>query len=100
MAVMLTVGELALDMRLATDPAIVPAEYVDILTRALATAKDHVEEYAGPSTPQAALDLAAAKMASFLVDSPTYARMPILAFRNSGCESLLSMWHEPRGLVI
>ena len=41
--------------------------------------------------PQDTLDTATARMAGYIVDSPTYARMPLLAFRNSGCQSLLAL---------
>ena len=98
--VMLTVGDLAVEMRLTTDPGDIPPEYVDILTRALSTAISQVEGYAGTSTPQQTMDLAAAKMAGYLVDSPSYARMPLIAFRNSGCESLLSRWHVVRSVTV
>ena len=89
-----------MEMRLTADPGDPPLEYVDILTRALSTASAQVEDYAGASTPQQTLDLAAAKMAGYLVDSPSYARMPLLAFRNSGCESILSSWHVVRSATI
>ena len=100
MPVMLTIGELALEMRLAADPSDVPAEYMGILSRALDAAKETVDLYAGDDTPQATLDLAAAKMAGYLVDVPTVMRQPAIAFRNSGCESLLSPWHLPIGVKI
>ena len=45
MPVTLTTGQLAVEMRLSTDPVTVPTEYAEILTRALDTAKEHVEAY-------------------------------------------------------
>ena len=92
---MLTIGQLALEMRLVVDPADIPSAYTGILTRALNVSKAQVEGYAGADTPQDTLDLAAAKMAGYLVDVPSVMRQPALAFRNSGSESLLSRWHPP-----
>ena len=92
MPVSLTVGQLAVDMRLTVDETMIPAPYMAILARSLETAKQHVESYA-PMAPQETLDTATARMAGYIVDSPTYARMPSIAFRNSGCQSLLAPWH-------
>ena len=92
MPVRLTMGQLAVDMRLTADETDIPAPYMGILTRSLQTARETVEAYA-PTAPQDTLDTATARMAGYIVDSPTYARMPSIAFRNSGCQSLLSRWH-------
>ena len=73
--------------------------YAGILTRSLQTAKEAVEAYA-PMAPQDTLDTATAKMAGYIVDSPTYARMPLVAFRNSGCQSLLAPWHIQVGEAV
>ena len=43
MPVMLTIGELALEMRLAADPSDVPAEYMGILSRALDAATGRLQ---------------------------------------------------------
>ena len=99
MPVSLTVGQLAVDMRLTVDETMIPAPYMAILARSLETAKQHVETYA-PMAPQATLDTATARMAGYIVDSPTYARTPLIAFRNSGSESLLAPWHGPMGETV
>lgn len=100
MPVTLTTGQLAVEMRLSTDPATVPTEYAEILTRALDTAKEHVEAYVAETAPQSVVDLAAAKMAGYLVDSPSVMGMPAIAFRNSGCASILAPWHIPIGIRV
>ena len=100
MPVSLTIGQLAVDMRLATDLVNFPPEYTQILTRALDTAKEHVEEYALNTTPQAVMDTAAARMAGYLIDAPQFTRMPALAFRNSGGMAILSPWHQPRSITV
>ena len=100
MAVTLTLGDLAVHLRLTVDPTEIPAAYMDILTETLATASAHVEEYAGADTPQACQDEGAIRMAGYLVDAPAFFRSPALAFRNSGCESLLAPWHVIRTAMV
>ena len=101
MPVTLTVGELAVALRVEIEPmAPVRAPYAGIPTRALDAATEHIDQYAGDSTPDAVLNEAAVRMAGFLMDAPSFTRTPALAFRNSGCQSLLAPWHVPRSVTV
>ena len=101
MVVTLTVAQLAVHGRISVDPTIAPPEpYLGQLTLALDASRPIIEDYAGDDTPGATLDLAAAQMAMFIYDKPSYTRRPAYAFQFSGAEALLSNWHLPRRVVV
>ena len=101
MPVNLTVGDLALAVRysITSGASSIPPEWVDILTTTLEATSAHIDQYAGPATPQGSLNKAAIVMAAYLLDSPE-TRQPKTAFINSGAESLLSPWRIPRSVVV
>ena len=97
-----SVKNIAVDLRLITDPAdtIEPGQ-IEILTRLLAAAETLVSERAS-SAPDALKDSAIIQIASYLYDKPTagaagrYAN----AFVNSGAASLLSNYIRRRAKAI
>ena len=102
MPVTLTVGDLAVATRHSTTPdvASIPPEYLDILTTTLEATSAHIDQYAGPDTPEGSLNKAAVVMAGYLLDSPIFTRQPHSAFINSGAEAILSPWRIPRSVVV
>lgn len=98
-----TVGTLAVELRLSTDPDTPPAEpLASVLSRALKAAQAIVNERVGDDTPEAVKDLAVIAVASYLFDRPSAA--PGLRFSNawanSGAEAMLSPWIDRRAVAI
>ena len=97
-----SVENLAVDLRLITDPAdtIEPGQ-VEVLTRLLAAAETLVSERAS-SAPDALKDSAIIQIASYLYDKPTAGASGRYAnsFVNSGAASLLSNYIRRRAKAI
>ena len=87
----LTIAELAVDLRLSSDPTQPPEEPLySLLERIWAAASDTVEDYAGPETAPDTLNVAAVIVARFLYEFPE-SKSP---FEDSGARAMLSPWHE------
>ena len=98
----ITVGDLAVDLRLATSvDSTLPAAQTLILTRLLATAETMVAERAS-SAPSALRDQATIAIAAFMYDKPSspagtrYSN----AWASSGASEILSRYITRRALVI
>ena len=93
----LTIAELAVDLRLASDPTVPPEEPLySLLERIWAAASDTVEEYAGPDTGAETLNVAAVMVARYLYEFPE-SKNP---FQDSGARAILSPWHVVRTVAV
>ena len=101
MAVTLSLGELAVAVRITTrtsEP--VPEPYAGILTRQLAVATAHVERRA-PDAPSDVQNEAVIRIVGWLVDQPASGNRSVMsAWNYSGASGLLSPWVEPRAVVV
>ena len=98
MAVTLTVNQVAVGLRLITDPtAPVPEPYVSLLSRSLAVAMDRVEREA-PDAPVATQNAAAIRICGWLFDARLGQNGPN-AYRDSGAASLLAPYIVRRSAV-
>ena len=96
-------GQLAVELRISTDPASPPAEpLASVLSRALRAAQAVVDERVRDDAPEAIKDMAVVAVASYLFDRPSAA--PGLRFSNawanSGAEAMLSPWIDRRAVAI
>ena len=99
MAVTLTVNQVAVGLRLITDPtAPVPEPYVSLLSRSLAVAMDRVEREA-PGAPVATQNAAAIRICGWLFDAGSLGQSGQGAYRNSGAASLLAPYIVRRSAV-
>ena len=96
----LTVGQVAVAIRAATDPDMVPPAIAAILDCLVPAGKALVEGYA-PGAPDAVLDAALIRVVGWLFDADpaeTRTRNPMQV---SGATAILSSWHIQRaGLVM
>lgn len=97
MALTITVSEVAVAVRVSTDPLSGPAEpYLTEITRQLAVADGLITSYADDA-PDDVKNEAAARLVGYLLEAPSFSNnvnisTPTDAFRNSGAKSLLSPW--------
>ena len=100
MAVTLTVNQVAVGLRLITDPtAPVPEPYVSLLSRSLAVAMARVEREA-PGAPVATQNEAAIRICGWLFDADAADQNGQQdAYRASGAASLLSAYIVRRSAV-
>ena len=99
----ISVGQLAVELRLATDPASPPPEPLSgVLSRTLATATQLVGERVRTDTPQVLRDAATVAVASYVFDRPSASGGTRFsnAWANSGAEQMLSRWIDRRAAVI
>ena len=100
MALTITVSEVAVAVRVSTDPLSGPHEpYLSEIVLNLAVAESLIEVYANDA-PDAIKNKAAVRLVGYLLDAPPVnpsrnVSTPEGAFRNSGAKTLLSFWHEP-----
>ena len=96
MPVTITLGELAVAVRLATDPTTGPHEpYLTELTRQLAVATETVHGYASDDCPDAVLNEAVVRFVGYLQEVAPAPQRVTGAFGFSGAQSLLARWHLP-----
>ena len=96
----ISIGELAVHLRLSTHPNATIGEPVNgILTRLMAAAADVIAEY-DHAAPVAVVDVAVIDFCKYVYDRPHFTRQPALAFQNSGAMALLSPWHNMVGVKI
>ena len=87
--------EVAISLRLHTDPAIPLEEPIaGLLGRLLSAASAIIDEYSGDGTPIDVCDQAAIELVGYWYDKPTFTRLPAYSFRNSGAQSTLSFWRD------
>ena len=97
MAVTLTVEELAQATRITAAGEAIPADFLTILTRQLASATAAVQQYA-PAAPDDVANEAVVLFVGYALESPLTSRAgraPSNAFINSGARALLAPWHIP-----
>lgn len=98
MALTITVSEVAVAVRVSTDPLSGPAEpYLTEINRQLAVADAMITSYADDA-PDDVKNEAAARIVGYLLEAPPVnpsrnVSTPEGAFRNSGAKALLSGWH-------
>ena len=93
-----TVAQLAVALRLSTDPLLEPNPAISsLLTRQLGVAEAFIEVYA-PDAPQDVKNEATIRMAGYLFDSPTAPSQQRYTsiFYNSGASALLAPWMDRR----
>ena len=90
MPLTITVAQLSEAVRLTVSGSPAPP-YLAILTRQLAVAAAHIEEYA-PDAPDAVANEAARLIVGHLLDAPP-GRTPQSSFSHSGAKALLAPWH-------
>ncbi len=98
-----TVAQLAVELRIATDPDTPPDEpLASVLSRALRAAKAVVHERVNPATPEALRDIGVIAVASYLFDRPSAAPGARFAnaWENSGAGAMLSRWMTRRAVAI
>ena len=97
----LSVGELAVQIRVATDSADVPVEITEVLTRIHSWASAEIDRLA-PSAPAETRDMAVIQIAAYAFDRPSaspgtsYAN----ALMNSGAASILKPYIKRRAVII
>ena len=97
------IATLAVELRLATDPASPPPEPLSgTLSRTLRAAQAIVSERIRDDAPEAIRDLAVIAVASYVFDRPSAAQGERFAnpWRNSGAEAMLSRWISRRAVAI
>ena len=97
------IATLAVELRLATDPASPPPEPLSgTLSRTLRAAQAIVSERIRDDAPEAIRDLAVIAVASYVFDRPSAAQGDRFAnaWRNSGAEAMLSRWISRRAVAI
>ena len=99
MALTITVSEVAVAVRVATDPLSGPDEpYLTEIVRQLAVADAMITGYADDA-PDAVKNEAAARIVGYLLEAPAVnpsrnVSTPEGVFRNSGAKALLAGWHN------
>lgn len=93
----ITVGDVAVALRLSGDGSDVPLPQQAILARLLGVAEAYVDLLA-PNAPEAIVDEAQIRLVSYLYDMPSAGRRDSYAnaFVNSGAGSLLLHWTPRR----
>ena len=97
------IATLAVELRLATDPASPPPEPLSgTLSRTLRAAQAIVSERIRDDAPEAIRDLAVIAVASYVHDRPSAPQGERFAnpWRNSGAEQMLSRWIDRRAVAI
>ena len=98
----ITLAELAVHVRVSTDPTTEPGEpYAGRITAMMDTGKVIIAEYC-PDAPLAVADMALVQIVGYMLDRPTTWRLLHYAdvFRNSGCQNSLAPWHSTVGAKI
>ena len=90
MPVTITIAQLSEAARLTVSGSPAPP-YLAIVTRQLAVATAHIEEYA-PDAPADVQNEAAIRFVGHLLDAPP-GRTPQSSFSHSGAKALLAPWH-------
>ena len=97
------VGQLAVELRLATNASAVPPEPLfGTLTIVLRAAEAIVNERVRKGAPEALMNAACIAVASYLFDRPSAPQGERFAnaWRNSGAEQMLSRWIDRRAVAI
>ena len=95
----LTTGQIAVAIRAATDPAMVPASVEAVLEIMIPAARDICAAFA-PDAPDSVGNAALVRLVGWLWDSDPADASLGRALQNSGAGPLLSQWRKQRAAVL